>query len=218
MRDAAHTLRTPLTIARGHAEFVLDDLEPGTQGRQDATVLLDELRRLTRISDQLLLLATAEREEALLLAPVELDRLVADVGRRFAHSTGRAVTVHAAEPITVLADEERLRHALDALVENALHATEAGGEVAIDARVRDGRAVLEVSDTGVGIGDSDRGRIFERFARGTQATDGGFGLGLAIGRELARQMDGDLVLEDSEKGARFALRLPAASTPSALVS
>ena len=66
MRDAAHTLRTPLTVAQGHAEFVLDGLEPGTQGHEDATVLLDELRRLARISDQLLLLATAEREDALL--------------------------------------------------------------------------------------------------------------------------------------------------------
>src|SRR3954466_4920099 len=99
MRDAAHTLRTPLTIARGHAEFVLDDLEPGTQGHEDATVLLDELRRLARISDQLLLLATAEREEPVLLAPVALDRLVSDVGRRFGHSTGRSITVHAPEPI-----------------------------------------------------------------------------------------------------------------------
>src|SRR6185312_11277768 len=64
MRDAAHTLRTPLTVAHGHAEFVLDGAEPGTQGHEDATILLDELRRLARISDQLLLLATAERDDA----------------------------------------------------------------------------------------------------------------------------------------------------------
>src|SRR3954466_1110171 len=108
MRDAAHTLRTPLTVAQGHAEFVLDGAEPGTQAHEDATVLLDELRRLGRISDQLLLLATAEHEDALLLAPVALDRLAADVARRFAHSTGRAVTVTAPEPVTVLADEQRL--------------------------------------------------------------------------------------------------------------
>jgi signal transduction histidine kinase len=213
MRDAAHTLRTPLTIAQGHAEFVLDDLRPGTQGHDDATVLLDELRRLARISDQLLLLATAEREEPLLLAPVALDRLVSDVGRRFAHSTGRAVTVHAAEPVTVLADEQRLRHALDALVENALHATEAGGEVTIHALVRDGRAVLEVSDTGIGIGDADRERIFERFARGADPDAErrrGTGLGLPIVKAIAEAHGGGVsVASRPGAGTSFTLRLGA---------
>jgi signal transduction histidine kinase len=211
MRDAAHTLRTPLTVARGHAEFVLDGVEPGTQAHEDATVLLDELRRLARISDQLLLLATAEREEALLIAPVALDRLAADVGRRFAHSTGRSVTVNAPEPVTVLADEERLRHALDALVENALRATEDGGAVTIDARVRGGRAVLEVSDTGHGIAAEDRERIFERFARGADAERRpGTGLGLPIVRAIAEAHGGTVTVE-SEPGAgtSFALALGA---------
>jgi two-component system, OmpR family, sensor kinase len=211
MRDAAHTLRTPLTVAHGHAEFVLEDLAPGTQGHEDATILLDELRRLARISDQLLMLATAEREDALLLAPVALDRLAADVARRFAHSTGRAVTVDAPEPVTVLADEQRLRHALDALVENALHATEAGGAVTIDARVRDGRAVLAVSDTGVGIAPEDHARIFERFARGADAESRpGTGLGLPIVKAIA-EAHGGAVSVRSEPGAgtTFALTLGA---------
>src|SRR3954452_6179163 len=96
MRDAAHTLRTPLTVAQGHAEFVLEDLEPGTQGHEDASVLLDELRRLARISDQLLLLATAEHEDALLLAPVALDRLPAGGRRRLGDPTASRRTSRAA--------------------------------------------------------------------------------------------------------------------------
>jgi two-component system OmpR family sensor kinase len=221
MRDAAHTLRTPLTVAHGHAEFVLDGLEPGTQGHDDANVLLDELRRLARISDQLLMLATAEREEALLLAPVELDRLAAEVARRFAHSTGRSVAVHAPEAITVLADGQRLRHALDALVENALNATEAGGAVTIEARVRDGRAVLEVSDTGVGIATADRERIFARFARGADAERRpGTGLGLAIVKAIAEAHGGRIGVT-SKPGERttFTLTLgapqPAGRAPAA---
>jgi signal transduction histidine kinase len=211
MRDAAHTLRTPLTVAQGHAELVRDGLDAGTQGHEDATILLDELRRLARVSDQLLMLATAEREEPLLLAPVALDRLAADVGRRFAHSTRRAVAVNAPEPITVLADEQRLRHALDALVENALHATAAGGEVTIDARVRDGRAVLEVSDTGVGIAAAERQRIFERFARGADAESRpGTGLGLAIVKAIAEAHGGRVTVESRPgEGASFALSLGA---------
>src|SRR3954447_20936496 len=211
MRDAAHTLRTPLTVATGHAEFVLDGVETGTQTHDDATILLDELRRLARISDQLLLLATAEREEALLIAPVHLDRLAMDVGRRFAHSTGRRIGVHAPEAITVLADEQRLRHALDALVENALHATEAGGKVTIEARMRDGRAVLSVSDTGAGIAAEDRERIFVRFARGADAEGRpGTGLGLPIVKAIA-EAHGGTVTVDSEPGlgTTFALTLGA---------
>jgi two-component system OmpR family sensor kinase len=211
MRDAAHTLRTPLTVAHGYAEFVLEGLEPGTQGHDDAATLLDELRRLARISDQLLLLATAEREDALLMAPVALDRLAADVARRFAHSTGRPVTVSAPAAVTVLADEQRLRHALDALVENALHATAKGGAVTIDARVRDGRAVLEVSDTGVGIAAEDRARIFERFVRGADAERRpGTGLGLPIVKAIAEAHGGAVTVE-SEPGAgtSFALTLGA---------
>src|SRR3954454_10624400 len=93
MRDAAHTLRTPLTVAQGHAELVLDGLPAGTQAHEDTTTLLDELRRLARISDQLLLLGTADRADALLLAPVALDRVAAAVARRWSAATGRAVVV-----------------------------------------------------------------------------------------------------------------------------
>jgi two-component system OmpR family sensor kinase len=201
MRDAAHTLRTPLTVAQGHAEFVLDGLEPGTETHDDATVLLDELRRLARISDQLLLLGTAEHAAALLLAPVQLDRLALEAGRRWRAATGREVTVRVGDPVAVLADEQRLRHALDALVENALNATEEGGRATIDARVRGGRAVLEVSDTGTGIAAADLERIFERFARGADAeTRRGTGLGLPIVKAIA-EAHGGAVAVDSTPGS-----------------
>src|SRR6185312_2656063 len=93
MRDAAHTLRTPLTVAQGHAEFVLDGLEPGTQGHDDATVLREELRRLARISDQLLMLGATAHADALLLTPVALDRLAEEAGRRWSATSGRAIAV-----------------------------------------------------------------------------------------------------------------------------
>jgi signal transduction histidine kinase len=70
------------------------------------------------------------------------------------------------------------------------------------------RAGVAVENDGPGVAADDRERIFERFARGRDAEPGGFGLGLAIGRELARRMDGDLVLEAAPAGARFVLWLP----------
>jgi signal transduction histidine kinase len=72
---------------------------------------------------------------------------------------------------------------------------------------------IAVEDDGPGVVSEDRERIFERFTRGAQAEAGGFGLGLAIGRELARRMGGDLALEDTTSGARFVLSLPRAAPP-----
>jgi signal transduction histidine kinase len=209
MHDAAHTLRTPLTIAQGHAELVLAGLEPGTETHEDATIALDELRRLARISDQLLLLGTADRTDALLLAPVALDGLAADAARRWQATTGIAVALDAPEAIRVLADEARLRHALDALVENALHATDADGTVTIAARDRDGRVVLEVSDTGHGIDPADAKRIFERFARGAdaEARRPGTGLGLAIVRAIAEAHGGRVSVASRPGATTFTVTL-----------
>jgi signal transduction histidine kinase len=211
MHDAAHTLRTPLTIAQGHAELVLAGLEPGTETHEDATIALDELRRLARISDQLLLLGTADRTDALLLAPVALDGLAADAARRWQATTGIAVALDAQEAIGVLADEARLRHALDALVENALHATDADGTVTIAALVREGRAVLEVSDTGHGIDAADVKRIFDRFARGAdaEARRPGTGLGLAIVRAIAEAHGGRIAVTSRPGATTFSLTLGA---------
>jgi signal transduction histidine kinase len=211
MRDAAHTLRTPLTVAQGHAEFVLEGTAPGTQAHDDATVLLDELRRLARISDQLLILGATGRSDAVLLARVELDRLAAECARRWQATTRREIEVDAPASVAVLGDEQRLRHALDALVENALNATGPDDRVTIAATVRDGRVVLAVSDTGEGIAPADHERIFERFARGTHA-DGrpGTGLGLAIVKAIAAAHGGTIAVDSRPgAGATFTLSLGA---------
>jgi signal transduction histidine kinase len=209
MRDAAHTLRTPLTVAQGHAEFVLEGTAPGTQAHDDATVLLDELRRLARISDQLLILGATGQSDALLLAPVALDRLAAESARRWRATARREIEVDAPAPVAVLADEQRLRHALDALVENALNATGPDDRVTIAATVSDGRAVLAVADTGEGIAAADHERIFERFARGAHADDRpGTGLGLPIVKAIAAAHGGSIAVDSRPgAGATFTLSL-----------
>jgi signal transduction histidine kinase len=201
MRDASHSLRTPLTVAQGHAEFLRDGLDPGTEGHHDASVMLDELRRLARISDQLLMLSALGHADALLLAPVALDGLAREAGRRWSAASRREVAVDAPAPVCVLADEQRLRHALDALVENALNATGPGDRVTISAYARAGRAVLAVADTGTGIAPADVGRIFERFERGPGAEGrAGTGLGLPIVSVIAAAHGGSITV-DSRPGA-----------------
>ena len=195
MRDAAHSLRTPLTVAQGHAEVLRDDLRPGSQDRTDATVMVDELRRLSRIADQLLLLSAAGHADALLLAPVRLDVLAGEAGRRWRATSRRDIAVDAPQPVCLLADEQRLRHALDALVENALNATATGDRITISARVRDQQAELAVADTGTGIAPPDVDRIFERFVRGP-CTGGrpGTGLGLPIVKAIAEAHGGTVTV------------------------
>lgn len=209
MRDAAHSLRTPLTVAQGHAELLLDRLNPGTQDHDDATVMLDELRRLSRISDQLLLLSAAGHADALLLAPVRLDKLAREAARRWSAAGQREITVEDPTPVLVLGDEQRLRHALDALVENALNATGPGDRVAISANVRDDRARLTVADTGPGIPPADADRVFERFVR-TSCGGGrtGTGLGLAIVKAITEAHGGAVTLTSRPgSGASFTMTL-----------
>jgi signal transduction histidine kinase len=212
MRDAAHALRTPLTVAHGHAEFLREGLEPGSQNRADAGVMLDELRRLARISDQLLMLSAVGHADALLLAPVALGELAREAGRRWSTAARREIAVDATAPVSVLADEQRLRHALDALVENALHATGPADRITISARVRRGRAQLAVADTGRGIPPGELDRIFERFVRGRQYLGRpGTGLGLPIVRAIAAAHGGAATVESRPgAGATFTMTLGAA--------
>ncbi len=214
MRDAAHTLRTPLTIAQGHAELVLDGLERGSADPADAAVLLDELRRLSRISNQLLMLGSAPGDDAQLIAPVRLDALVRTVAARWSAASGREVVADASGPVVAWGDEERLRDAVEALVENAVHATEPGQRIAIAVLVRNGRAVVEVADEGRGIAAEDLPRVFERFARGADAgAPVGTGLGLSIVKAIAEAHGGDVrVHSERGRGTTIALRLGAPSS------
>jgi signal transduction histidine kinase len=99
------------------------------------------------------------------------------------------------------------------LLDNALVHGASGQPVHVHAEIDDGMARVVVEDGGPGIARDERDRVFERFERGADASEGGFGLGLAIGRELARRMDGDLTLEGDPPGARFVLSLAGAPSP-----
>jgi signal transduction histidine kinase len=208
VHDAAHGLRTPLTIARGHLELVGERLPDGPE-RDDVSVALDELRRLSRMSDSLLLLSTADDPRFLTRLPLDVGGLLEDIAARWEAATGRTVVVDMRGSCMVRADEDRLRCALDALVENALRATEGGGGVELGAREDALGVAIEVRDSGPGVPAGARERIFDRFYRvDVESVRRGNGLGLAVVKAIAEAHGGVVRLHSEPGRTVFALHLP----------
>jgi len=211
VRDASHELRTPITVARGHAELIRAENRE-TQTGEDITVVLDELDRLERLSERLLILAAAEHPGFLAVAMVDIEPLVLGAARRWEPTANRDWLVDVAAHGSVQADRERLAIALDALIENAVKATDEGERILIAASRANGSLIIEVADTGVGIDRDQVTRVFDRFSRLDAARArgrGGTGLGLAIVKAIA-EAHGGSVSADSERGAgaTFRIHLP----------
>jgi signal transduction histidine kinase len=208
--DASHQLRTPITVARGHAELILA-AHPGTQTADDASVVLGELERLSRISERLLVLAAAEQPGFLELEPVNLSDLVRAASTRWGALQEREWDVRETADGTLLVDRERLDAALDAVIENAINATGAGGRIVLEAAAMGQTAMLVVCDDGEGIPQSDTERVFERFARLTHSERGrrrGTGLGLPMVKAVVDAHGGSVRLDSTPgQGTRVELRL-----------
>jgi signal transduction histidine kinase len=217
---ASHELRTPLTSLEGMLELLDEDLQDASPDLVDARSLLEraraQSRRLGRLAADLLDLSRIDAQVMLRSEPVELGELSRAVIAEFELSTAeRSVTpvLDDAGPVWAIGDPGSMARILRILLENALRVSPSGGEITIALRDGDA-AVLSVCDQGPGVPPEERELIFERFQRGRDTRgQAGFGLGLAIGRELAERMGGELVLEQVDgSGAKFTLRLPAART------
>jgi signal transduction histidine kinase len=219
---ASHELRTPLATLDGMLELLEEDLASGDPDLDDAQSLLERARaqshRLGRLAADLLDLSRIDAQVELRSEPVELSELSRAVLAEFDLGTAdRHISTtldDAVGPVWALGDPGSVARILRILVDNAVRLSPDGGEITVELRNGD-HASLTVCDQGPGVPLEERELIFERFMRGREtAGRAGFGLGLAIGRELAERMGGELVLEDAEgPGARFTLRLPVAQAP-----
>lgn len=191
-RDASHQLRTPISLARGHAELIqLHSSDP--QVTDDTNVILEELGRLGRISDRMLILAMADHRDFLAPAPVDLKRLIEETTRRWAAAEDREWEVRAPSDRTLVGDRDRIEAALDALIENAVKATEHGSRITVELRPNGRTTTVEVSDRGVGIPPEDLDRVFDRFWHASRSKPGakkGTGLGLATVKAIAEAHGG----------------------------
>jgi signal transduction histidine kinase len=206
---AAHELRTPLTALRGGLEVALRAERTAPQYREALASSLDDVARLIRLAEDLLLLTRASAGGGK-AAPVDLEPLVLDVfdtGLRMADAFPRAGKTL----MTVTGDAMALRRALLNLVENALKFTPAGGTVEISLAREGAEAVITVRDTGIGIPPDDLERIFDPFVRLDAARSretGGAGLGLAIARSIVTAHGGTVRAEPGPGGGSlFTLRL-----------
>jgi signal transduction histidine kinase len=207
LHDASHELRTPVTIARGHLELLGRD---GTRP-PEVEVALDELGRIERIVERQLLLAKVGQEGVLGMGEIDLEAFVEDVFVRWSDVAPRVWRLGEVASGTLRADEESLRIALDALLENAVKYTEPTDGIDVSATRVTGGVEIAVADEGVGIPAEALGRIFERFARADAARTrdgGGAGLGLAIVDAVAKAHGGACSAESAGSGARFVLTLP----------
>jgi len=208
IHDASHELRTPVTIARGHLELLRT--ESGTQ--PEVEVALDELGRMDAIVARLLVLAVADEPDFLQRAEIELEPLLEDVFMRWSGLAPRAWRLGPLAAGRLLVDADRLRAALDALLENAVKYSPPGAAIELRATATGrGEVSIEVEDEGVGVPPEALSRIFDRFARADSARTraaGGVGLGLAITDAIAKAHGGGCSVTSTDAGSIFALHLP----------
>jgi signal transduction histidine kinase len=212
LADVGHELRTPITVIRGHLDTLGDD---PSERREARAVINEELERMSRLVDDLLLLARSDRADFLRTEPLDLDVLTQDLFGKARTLGVRRWVLDQADVGLVQADPHRLTSAVMNLAQNAVRHTGGDDAIAIGSSLADGHVRLWVRDEGQGIAVADQERIFERFAAGEQAVPGhGAGLGLAIVKAIAEAHGGHVELESTPgKGSRFTIVIPSGETP-----
>ncbi len=211
--DVSHELRTPLTAIRGN----LDLIKRYGADKESLEAIESEADRMARLVNELLFLARADYGELTLeMEPLDLDTVVSEVYREAKIlSKDRDLTVRIIdfEPVRINGNADRLKQLLLNLVSNALKFTPDGGQVTINLRHEDYDAVIEVSDTGIGIGAEDKERIFDRFFQTDSSRarhhGEGVGLGLSIAKWIVESHHGTIsVSSEPGKGTSFTVKLP----------
>jgi heavy metal sensor kinase len=213
LADVSHELRTPLTTIRGNVDLIR---RMGKADEESLEAVTAEVDRMTRMVQELLLLAQAESGNLpLAQETVDLKSLTKEIHQQAQLlAEGRVeVLINAQEPIMVVGDRDRLRQILLNLVANALEHTPDGGRIELALERMEDWSKVTVTDSGKGIPEHELANVFERFYRGDRSRKrsetGGAGLGLSIAYWIARSHDGRIEVESVVgQGTTFSLWLP----------
>lgn len=216
--NVSHELKTPLTSIQGFTQSILEGVSQTPEAvQQAAQVIYRETNRMNRLVQDLVVLARLEAGTADLRRElVDMAGLLRATAEKFqpqAKLANLTLSVDAGEPLWVLGDEDRLAQVLSNLVDNAIKFNLPGGWVRVSAQAFGTGMRILVADTGRGIPEGDRARVFERFFR-SDSSRSGMGLGLAITRQIVLAHGGSITVEaNSSRGVVFIVALPAVKLP-----
>ncbi|MBC1240366.1 cell wall metabolism sensor histidine kinase WalK [Nostoc sp. 2RC] len=208
VNDAGHEIRTPITIIRGHLELMGDDPQ---EQKETLALVMGELDRMSRLVDDLILLAKAERLDFLQLATVNVAELTQELFVKAQALGERDWQIDSVARGQIIVDRQRITEAVMNLAQNATQHTTKTDTISIGSTIARGKVHFWVRDTGEGIPLVDQKRIFERFARtsNSRRRSEGAGLGLAIVRAIAEAHNGQVLLRSQlGKGSMFTIVLP----------
>ena len=216
--DASHELRTPLAVLRGETEVALGKTRTVEEYQESLTLIQEEAERLSRIVEDLFILARQPIESPTTLTkePVSLTEVVKDCARAaqvLAVRKGvRLKLENGSTSIAFNADEELIKRMILNLLDNAVKYTPEGGEISLALEKHNGSAEIVVRDTGIGLSEGDQLRVFDRFYRVDKARSralGGAGLGLSIVRTIVEAHGGEITVESTPRhGSTFTVSLP----------
>lgn len=228
--DASHELRSPLTAMLGEIDVTLKRPRLAADYRESLLIVRERIQQLAEMTEQLMILVRAQEGQVVGATEVDLEPLAHEVAAnvaRLAEERNVTVAVHPMEDAVVYADRLLFARVMDNLVRNAVQYNRPGGSVTVSAQVEDAdggewttaHTVLRVSDTGQGIPEGEREKVFDRFYRVERSRNrrtGGAGLGLSIASEVVRLFSGTiLVAASSPEGTTIEVRMPGGrlSTP-----
>lgn len=208
LNDASHELRTPITVIQGHLEML--QFQPEKQ-QETINLVMDELERMNRLVNDLLLLAKTERPDFLRLKPEELDWLTEELYLKAISLANRNWKLESKGLSPIIVDRQRITQAVMNLVQNAVRHTQDGDNITLGSAVKEDYAYIWVRDTGEGIAPADQQRIFQRFVRATNRDKQfeGHGLGLSIVQAVAQAHGGKVELSSRlGHGSTFTIIIP----------